>query len=998
LEKHIVDIRENYRKLEREIVTQLNYEVGIHQLTTGTNREYIWEDFFRRIIPKKFNIERSVFIIDSNNNCSNEVDIAIYDEQYTPYIFNYGVIKFIPIEAVAAVVQCKSRNLDKGVLTKWVKSIKRLKTSNDSVARLTNFIHVGAEDDKSKLTQTATTPIQILCYISDEKSNDAKNDLKGVFDIVIEAYQKYTDDKGNKEDKNNKEDNKENTNNTDDKNNGLNIAFNKDSTFNKNPNLYEVLCRYNRVGETTESNDSRFTDNKSKDTKSTKEKLEEIKVEDFKVKDKKGECTLLSFIFQFNQFLMLINNPIFFPHRAYVKMFNIKNIVVIAIDKIQKYIFKRIDETKTDNKTLSDIMGASNTVAKDILNKIKTKFNVKLKEENGVGDDILWISGKVVFRTELEEVEIRERLKELFKEVYKDYAGNIFLRYEVFAKNLEDEMSILKQVNELLKSPKNKSQVIQDNKDILFNFQELNSKSSEDKNKNLKDKNPEDNYDYKGVFLNDMDDLVNLDDKHDSDSTNGKIAIVKADINNLGKIMPSIDDYNDFLDISNLLKEKISIKSFGEYIKEHSKDNKVSLIKKILPFFIEGDDIFYAVRVDGVLDSIKLLHKIIMDINNKITDIDSSINIKLKLAIGVVFVNNHQPIRYYNQMVEDELGKAKKKMKDEKEFNSVVGIRMSDNSFHIYSDSLGYGESDGFFRFCNEVEALKEMMKKGVFTNTSLHNLLINLEIEKDEEKQLYYVLYFLRPNLQRGEKVNDDVYFKYYWLSQLVEDKRGDRKERGFDSSKINDVLIPKLKLVLFFLRDRYSSNIDVNENKNSINSNKDETEDERIHSVMFHKPLNYFLNNKANNNNNKANNNKDKIISLFIKKDYSNKKVLYKSANFSTSIFYRAKNLIESGKCEQVITLFENYIASISNKSEEKDSQDTNQTQSIHRIEFKLDEFKKLFNELSSKDTTWLDKLILCYKYNEQRIILKTSKKLENEKNNGKNNNSKKNNSKKN
>jgi hypothetical protein len=316
---------------------------------------------------------------------------------------------------------------------------------------------------------------------------------------------------------------------------------------------------------------------------------------------------------------------------------------------------------------------------------------------------------------------------------------------------------------------------------------------------------------------------------------------------------------------------------------------------------------------------------------------------------------------------------------------------MSDNSFHIYSDSLGYGESDGFFRFCNEVEALKEMMKKGVFTNTSLHNLLINLEIEKDEEKQLYYVLYFLRPNLQRGEKVNDDVYFKYYWLSQLVEDKRGDRKERGFDSSKINDVLIPKLKLVLFFLRDRYSSNIDVNENKNSINSNKDETEDERIHSVMFHKPLNYFLNNKANNN-------KDKIISLFIKKDYSNNKVLYKSANFSTSIFYRAKNLIESGKCEQVITLFENYIASISNKSEEKDSQDTNQTQSIHRIEFKLDEFKKLFNELSSKDTTWLDKLILCYKYNEQRIILKTSKKLENEKNNGKNNNSKKNNSKKN
>ncbi|EGV08850.1 conserved domain protein [Parvimonas sp. oral taxon 393 str. F0440] len=35
-----------------------------------------------------------------------------------------------------------------------------------------------------------------------------------------------------------------------------------------------------------------------------------------------GNHTLLSFIFQFNQLLMLINNPIFFPHLDYVDMFN----------------------------------------------------------------------------------------------------------------------------------------------------------------------------------------------------------------------------------------------------------------------------------------------------------------------------------------------------------------------------------------------------------------------------------------------------------------------------------------------------------------------------------------------------------------------------------------------------------------------------------------------------------------------------------------------------
>ena len=114
----IRDIKGNYLKMERELVTQLNYDVTNHQLTAGSYREEIWVNFFGRIVPKKFNIARSVFIIDSNHEISNEVDIAIYDEQYTPYIFNYGMIKFIPIEAVSAVVQCKSNDLDKADLHK----------------------------------------------------------------------------------------------------------------------------------------------------------------------------------------------------------------------------------------------------------------------------------------------------------------------------------------------------------------------------------------------------------------------------------------------------------------------------------------------------------------------------------------------------------------------------------------------------------------------------------------------------------------------------------------------------------------------------------------------------------------------------------------------------------------------------------------------------------------------------------------------------------------
>jgi len=69
----------------KEIVNQLNYVVK-HGTTLGSSREYIWKSLFERIVPKKFNIDRSVFIIDSYGNISKEVDLAIYDEQYTPYI------------------------------------------------------------------------------------------------------------------------------------------------------------------------------------------------------------------------------------------------------------------------------------------------------------------------------------------------------------------------------------------------------------------------------------------------------------------------------------------------------------------------------------------------------------------------------------------------------------------------------------------------------------------------------------------------------------------------------------------------------------------------------------------------------------------------------------------------------------------------------------------------------------------------------------------------
>ena len=670
--------------------------------------------------------------------------------------------------------------------------------------------------------------------------------------------------------------------------------------------------------------------------------------------------------------------------------------IAIVVEKVQRYIFQMIDKNQADEKTLRNIISASNDVASSILKEIEIEFNLN-DQQAGDKNKILWISGKVVFLSEQPKEEIKIKLKKLYQKIYADYQGNIFLNYVAFSipDDKKDNMEILRKAEHLLKESATKSQVIKDNSEVIFSFKELDNKNQNQLFENKKEEN---------VFLTNMDDLVVLDENHETDSSDGKIAIVKADINNLGRIMKEINyDYDKYLQVSKLLSEKISIYNFREMVIKGKKFEKDTIDQKgekaevgemlkmtILPFYVAGDDIFYAVRINALFESIKVLHNMIKEINQELNKIQGKYGeIELSIAIGVVFVNNHQPIRYYSQMVEKELSVAKKNMKEKKSLNSVVGISMAGNLFYIYKESLGHGENDGFFRFCTEIGELKEMMEKKIFTRTSLHNLLINLETEKDKDRQMLYALYYLKPNLRIGDigntEENKELYFKYYLLSNLVEAK-GDEKnknERYFVPERIDDILIPKLKLILLLLKEQYCDKYEDFEAekfsyKYIIPLDKTAVTDQkrRMRSVMFHKPINYILKVVGKNN----------IENMFFKK-HTQGKVLYKSANFDTSIFFRAKKLIESDKKEQVKIMFSRYNSIINSKkgNEIEEGQEKNlsvqEKENVHRLAFDDVDFAKRIEKVSG--TEWLDRLILLYQYNQQRILLKTSEKKEKEKN---------------
>lgn len=284
----IKTIADNYEEIEHSIANQLLLNVPNHYSTEGSYRETVWKSLFEMVIPRKYCIEQSVFIIDAYGHKSKEVDLAIFDELYTPYIFNYGEIKFIPIEAVAAVVQCKSGSLNKSNIVEWAGKIDKLITSLDSVVRMTGGMTDNSNiPDGKKVTQTATRPIKILCTLAGERT---MHNYEEIFDIIlaVDPEQKKLFKRISKE-----------TQSLENWNDSLNHA----------------------IESIEEQRDKKYREERKLPLKTEREHLlSDLKVPQGAEKDE--ENVILSLIFQLNQLLMVINNPMLFPHRAYAKRFS----------------------------------------------------------------------------------------------------------------------------------------------------------------------------------------------------------------------------------------------------------------------------------------------------------------------------------------------------------------------------------------------------------------------------------------------------------------------------------------------------------------------------------------------------------------------------------------------------------------------------------------------------------------------------------------------------
>ncbi len=77
-----------------------------HPGTKGDASENVWLQLLRTYLPQRYQAEKA-HVVDSQGNFSEQIDVVVFDRQYSPFIFTHEGQTIIPAESVYAVFEAK---------------------------------------------------------------------------------------------------------------------------------------------------------------------------------------------------------------------------------------------------------------------------------------------------------------------------------------------------------------------------------------------------------------------------------------------------------------------------------------------------------------------------------------------------------------------------------------------------------------------------------------------------------------------------------------------------------------------------------------------------------------------------------------------------------------------------------------------------------------------------------------------------------------------------
>src|SRR5262245_44327776 len=77
-----------------------------HPVIKGDTTENAWLKMMRNYLPSRYEAEKA-FVVDSRGNFSEQMDIVIFDRQYSPFVMNFEGQLVVPAESLYATFEAK---------------------------------------------------------------------------------------------------------------------------------------------------------------------------------------------------------------------------------------------------------------------------------------------------------------------------------------------------------------------------------------------------------------------------------------------------------------------------------------------------------------------------------------------------------------------------------------------------------------------------------------------------------------------------------------------------------------------------------------------------------------------------------------------------------------------------------------------------------------------------------------------------------------------------
>ncbi len=139
------NLKNIFYRLQKQMIEKLSSsrEIILHPGAKGDATEINWIEWLDTYLPKRYKVGKA-FVIDSHDRISEEIDLVIYDQQYSPFVYREAGATYIPAESVYAIFEVK-QDLSKFNLEYAGKKFKSVRSLHRTSAPI---FHLGGVDRK----------------------------------------------------------------------------------------------------------------------------------------------------------------------------------------------------------------------------------------------------------------------------------------------------------------------------------------------------------------------------------------------------------------------------------------------------------------------------------------------------------------------------------------------------------------------------------------------------------------------------------------------------------------------------------------------------------------------------------------------------------------------------------------------------------------------------------------------------------------------------------